>query len=171
MSRAGAIERSRTHEALGRHKGSLRADRRGAVAFEMLLVFSFLLLVLLLPAADLAIASFQYISASEALRAFGQYVQYNPPSDPTSTSAWVAGLQTTVSGHTIGNVKVLCGGGANPDGICTTANINYPIKYYSYNTTLDLKPASYIGKKALCGGADTCSVTLSHSERFQYPYP
>ena len=60
--------------ALARHKGSFMADQRGAVAFETLIVYLFMVTSLLLPLADVAAAGFQFISAWEALRAFGQYV-------------------------------------------------------------------------------------------------
>ena len=60
------------------------ADQRGAVAFEMPFVFLFMMFSLLLPLADVAIAGFQYISAWQALRAFGQSIQYHPPPDVTN---------------------------------------------------------------------------------------
>ena len=65
------------------HRDSFIADQRGAVAFEMLIVYLFLVVSLLLPLADVAVAGFQYISAWEALRAFGQSIQYDPPPDVT----------------------------------------------------------------------------------------
>ena len=52
-------------------KGSFITDQRGAVAFETIIVYFFMCFSLLLPLADVAIAGFQYISAWEALRAFG----------------------------------------------------------------------------------------------------
>ena len=68
---------------------TLLSDQRGAVAFEMLIVWLFLMMSLLLPLADVAIAGFQFISAWQALRAFGQYIQYNSPPDVTNTSGSV----------------------------------------------------------------------------------
>ena len=53
---------------------TLLSDQRGAVAFETLIVWLFLMMFLLLPLADVAAAGFQFISAWEALRAFGQYI-------------------------------------------------------------------------------------------------
>ena len=47
---------------------TLLSDQRGAVAFEMPIVWLFLMMSLLLPLADVAIAGFQFISAWEALR-------------------------------------------------------------------------------------------------------
>ena len=63
-------------------KDSFIADQRGAVAFEMIIVYLFMCFSLLLPLADVAIAGFQYISAWEALRAFGQSIQYNHATGP-----------------------------------------------------------------------------------------
>ena len=45
---------------------------------------------LLLPLADVAVAGFQFISAWEALRAFGQSIQYDPPPDVTNASGWTS---------------------------------------------------------------------------------
>jgi hypothetical protein len=161
MSRAGAMKRTCTTLALRRHKGSLLADRRGAVAFEMLWVFSFMLFSLLFPAADLAVAGFQYISALEALRGFGEYVQYNPPSDVTSPSTWWTGLNKTVGAYTISPVNggVICG---ETGQACATGNLASP-KYYTYTTTVTLTPM--VLKKWLC--PTSCTYTLSYSERFQ----
>src|SRR5438132_152986 len=71
-----------------RHKNSFMADQRGAVALEMPFVYGVLLFTMLLPLADLSIAGFRYISAWEALRAFGQSIQYSPPPDVTNASDW-----------------------------------------------------------------------------------
>jgi hypothetical protein len=160
------MKKTRTYLALRRHKVSLLADQRGAVAFEMLIVYAFLMFSLFLPAADIAAAGFQFIAAWEALRGFGEYVQYNPPSDPTSLSAWASGLQTTVAGYTIGNIKVLCGDTAL--GVaCTSANITSPNKYYSYTTTVTLTPMVLTSALCVSGNANKCSFTLSYSERYQ----
>ena len=72
------------------HRDSFIADQRGAVAFEMLIVWLFMMMSLLLPLADLAIAGFQFVSARGALRAFGQSIQYNQPPDVTNTSGWMS---------------------------------------------------------------------------------
>jgi hypothetical protein len=167
MNALGAIKRTWAPAAPKRHKGSLLADERGAVAFEMLIVYAFILLFLFLPAADLAIASFQFASAWEALRGFGEYVQYNQPPDPTSPSTWLSGLQTTVAGYTISNVKVLCGD-TGVGVTCTSANINtLPTKYYSYATTLTLKPMVLTSVLCTSKNANPCSFTLPYSERFR----
>jgi hypothetical protein len=155
--------------ALARHKGSFIADQRGAVAFEMLILYVFMVMSLLLPLADLAIAGFQFVSAWEALRAFGQYVQYNSPPDPTSTSAWASALPSTVAGYPIGNVQVLCGN-TSAGAVCSSTNVTLPTKYYSYTTTVTLAPM--VLSWALCtnnnaNNANPCSFTLPYSERFQ----
>src|SRR5947209_6805130 len=100
-------------------RGSFLGDQRGAVAFETLIVYLFMVTALLLPLADVAAAGFQFISAWEALRGFGQYVQYHPPADPTNPS-WTPALPTSVAGYPINNVQVLCSDTAT--GVaCTSA--------------------------------------------------
>ena len=149
------------------HTNTFRRDQRGAVAFEMPFVFSVLMFSLLLPLADLAMAGFQFISAHQALRDFGQYAQYHAPSDITTWSSWVSSLPstaTTISGYHISNIKVICGDtGTN----CSSGNTASP-KYYSYTTTFALSPLPLVLQSVLCGsGNSTCSFTLASSERFQ----
>src|SRR6267154_6394958 len=92
-----------------RHRKSFIADQRGAVAFEMLFIFLFLLLSLLVPLTDIAIAGFQYISAWEALRAFGQSIQYAPPPDVTSASSWTSSaLAKAVPDFPITTFQLVC---------------------------------------------------------------
>ena len=147
---------------LARHKGSFIADQRGAVAFEMPIVYLFMVLSLLLPLADVAIAGFQFISAWGALRAFGQYLQYHPPADPANPS-WTPALPTTVAGYPISSVQVLCGD-ISAGAACTSANVaTSPIKYYSYTTTVTLAPM--VLSAVLC--PSSCTYTLPYSERFQ----
>ena len=81
---------------------TLLSDQRGAVAFETLIVWLFMMMSLLLPLADIAIAGFQFISAWQALRGFGQYAQYHSPQA-------VAKLPATVAGYPIKSLQVLCG--------------------------------------------------------------
>src|SRR4051794_2191460 len=92
-------------------KSSFIADQRGAVAFEMPIVYLFMMMSLLLPLADVAIAGFKFISAHEALRNMGQRTQYYLPTDVTSSvsiSDWKSSLPTTVDGYPI-SAKVYCG--------------------------------------------------------------
>ena len=141
-------------------KGPFIADQRGAVAFEMIIVYFFMCFSLLVPLADVAIAGFQYISAWQALRAFGQYVQYNNPPDPTSPGTWMSGLQKTISGYTIGNIQVRCG---DADAVCAAGNVTLTPKYLTFSTTVTLAPM--VLSSVLC--PSSCTYTLPYSERFQ----
>jgi hypothetical protein len=146
------------------HKKSFIADQRGAVAFEMLIAFLFLGLSLLLPLADVAVAGIQYISAWEALRAFGQSIQYAPPPDVTNASGWASSaLAKADSRFPIPTIQLVCGDSNNA---CSATNTASP-KYYSYTTNVTLAPI--VLKSVLCtsGNADPCTFTLSYSERFQ----
>lgn len=141
------------------HKKSFIVDQRGAVAFETLIVYPVLVAFLLMPLADLAAAGFQFISAWSALRSFGQYVQYANPLAPDGTVSWKAGLQTTVAGHAISNLQVLCG---DAGATCSPGNLASP-KYITFSTTITLAPIVWRG--VLC--PTTCTYTLPYSERFQ----
>jgi Flp pilus assembly protein TadG len=146
------------------HKKSFRADQRGAVAFEMLIVFAFLIFILLLPLADMAIAGFRFISARQALRAFGQSIQYTPPSDVANASSWVSSsIAKADPSYPISSINLICGDSNAP---CATGNTGSP-KSYSYSTTVTLAPMAL--KSVLCtsGGSDGCTFTLHYSERFQ----
>ena len=139
------------------HKNSFIADQRGAVAFETIIVYIFMVSSLLMPLADVAAAGFRFISAWTALRSFGQYIQYNNPPDPTNPATWESGLQKTVAGYTIGSIQVLCGSAA-----CSSGN-SLPPKYYTFTTTVTLAPI--VLRPVLC--PTTCTYTLFYSERFQ----
>lgn len=162
MKRIGLLlRRWRRADASARRKGSLAADQRGAVAFETLIVYLFMVTSLLLPLADVAAAGFRFISAWSALRTFGQYVQYNAPPDPTSTSSWVASLTTTnVAGYAISDIKVMCG---DTNTVCSSTNVTSIPKYFTYTTTVTLAPIFLTA--VLC--PTSCSYTLPYSERFQ----
>lgn len=143
-------------------KRSLIADQRGAVALEMPIVYLFLLMIVFLPLADLAAAGYQYASAWDALRAFGQSIQYSPPPDVTNPSSWAStALAKADSRYPITSIKVICG-----TSVCATGN-TVPPMYYSYSTTVTLKPM--VLKSMLCtsGNTNSCSFTLPYTERFQ----
>ena len=145
---------------IGKH--SFIADQRGAVAFEMLIVWAFLMMCLLLPLADVAIAGFQYMSAWQSLRSFGQYLQYNPPSDVTNTSSWVTAVHPTASAAGISDPVVVCGDN-DPPLPCSDASL-LP-KFYFYSKTVTLAPMVVT---ALCSGRPRpCTYPLLYSERFQ----
>ncbi|WP_234680990.1 hypothetical protein [Bradyrhizobium monzae] len=140
-------------------KKSFSADQRGAVAFETMIVYVFLVAFLLMPLADVAAAGFQFTAAWAALRGFGQYVQYYNPLGPDGTVTWRAGLQTTVAGYPISNIQVICG---DARAACSSGNIATP-KYFTFTTTVTLAPIAL--RRVLC--PTTCTYTLLYSERFQ----
>ncbi|TGN89389.1 hypothetical protein EOW77_0009135 [Bradyrhizobium yuanmingense] len=139
-------------------RGSFVADQRGAVAFETVIVYIFMVASLLMPLADVAAAGFRFISAWSALRSFGQYIQYKNPPDPADPGTWVSALQTTVAGHTIGNIQVMCGSTA-----CNSGNLGLTPKYFTFSTTVTLAPI--VLTSVLC--PNSCTYTLAYSERFQ----
>jgi hypothetical protein len=163
---AGVVGRGR----LASHIDSFFANSRGAISFEVLIAFSLLMFSLVLPLTDLAIAGFQYISAWEALRAFGQSIQYNTPPDVTNPGSWqTTAIAKADPNFPISNFQVLCG---DSKAVCSAANIvtatgAVNVKYYSYTTTITFKPM--VLKSVLCasGNANPCIYTLPYSERFQ----
>lgn len=145
-------------------KAPFLADRRGAVAFEMTIVYLFLIMSLLLPLADLAIAGFQYISAWQALRAFGQSIQYSPPTDVTNASSWTtAAVAKADSRYPISNFQIICG---ESSAVCSAGN-DIPPRYYSYTTTVTLTPMVLSSVLCTSGAGNGCTYTLPYSERFQ----
>lgn len=142
-------------------KASFLRDQRGAVAFEMPIVYLFLIMALLLPLADIAIAGFQFISAWQALRGFGQLIQYSPPPDVTNTTSWSATATAKAdSRYPIPNIQVLCG-----TATCSGANTTTP-RYYSYTTTITLAPMVLGSVLCTSSNANPCTYTLPFSERF-----
>jgi hypothetical protein len=141
------------------------ADQRGAIALEMPFVYAVVILVMLVPLADIAIAGIRYISAWEALRAFGQSIQYSPPPDLSNSSSWASAALTKADPkYPIPSIQLLCGDAL---AACSAGNTASP-KYYLYTTTVTLSPFPYM-RPVLCtsGGGDPCSFTLSYSQRFQ----
>ena len=149
---------------LGSHRASFIANQRGAVAFEMPFVWLFMTMSLLLPLADVAIAGFQFISAWEALRAFGQSIQYDPPPDITNASGWTSSkLAKADSRFPIQQFTLVCG---DTNVVCSPSNSASPT-YYSYTTTVTLSPM--VLRPVLCN-AGSCSFTLPYSGRFGVGY-
>jgi|SRR5215471_5652993 len=148
-----------TERTLGGNFTTLLSDQRGAVALEMPAVVFFLMISLLLPLADLAIAGFKFTFAYEALRNMGQRTQYSTPdaTDPASISSWKTSLPTTVDGYSL-SAKVYCG---DPGTEAPCAGATWP-KYYTFTTSFTLSPMSPMLRSVLCS---TCTVT--YSERFQ----
>jgi hypothetical protein len=140
---------------------SLLSDQRGAVAFEMLIVWFFLMMSLLLPLADVAIAGFRFISAWGALRSFGQSIQYDKP-DFTNASGWTSSkLAKADPRFPIQQFRLVCGD-ANLD--CSSSNSASP-QYYSYATTVTLSPMVLSAVLCTSSNANKCSFTLSYSEQ------
>jgi hypothetical protein len=147
---------------------SLIADQRGAIAFEVPAIWMLLMLSVLLPLADVAVASMKFIAAKQALRNYGQYLQYNPPPDVTNlnSGSWLSTAQSKKSfdaRFTITDPQVLC------NGISCTDPTVVP-KSYSYSTTVTLTPiVPLITRPLLCTSTnnDPCTFTMSYSERFQ----
>jgi hypothetical protein len=137
------------------------ADERGVASFELVIVYPFLLIGLMLPLADLAIAGFQWLSARQVLHSFGQYLMYAPPDNFDNTSSWFSTVQGKAAGldYPISNLQMICGDGG---AACSSANTISP-KYYSYDTTVTLTPM--VLSSVLCSAS--CTYTLSYSTRFQ----
>jgi hypothetical protein len=124
----------------------------------MPIVWLFLVMSLLLPLADIAIAGFQFISARGALRGFGQSIQYDKP-DFTNASGWTSSkLAKADPRFPIQQFRLVCGD-TNLD--CSPSNSASP-QYYSYTTTVTLSPM--VLRSVLCN-ANPCSFTLSYSEQ------
>ena len=80
----------------------LLADRRGVAAFEFIIIAPFLIFVLLLPIADVAVAALRYMQVRQAMRDLGALVQYNQPPDLTSFSGYLANSSCD-GGDVLGN--------------------------------------------------------------------
>lgn len=138
-------------------KGSFIADQRGAIALEMVFVFGLMMVSLLVPLADVAIAGFRFMSAHQALRDMGQRTQYSAPdaTNSSSISTWQSSLPTTIDGYTV-SATIKCGdaGTAAP-----CAGTDFP-KYYAFQTSFTLSP--------MVLGSVLCSnCTVNYSQRFQ----
>ena len=101
-------------------------DRRGVSAIEFAIVAP-VLIGLLLPLTDLALAARQYIQGYQALRAVGAYTQYNPPPDITKPGSWTTTVDAMLSQGVLsaGNIQILCG---DPGTACTAAPV-FPRTY------------------------------------------
>jgi hypothetical protein len=133
--------------------------RRGSVALEMPAVMLLVMLSFIVPLADFSIFGYKFISAFQALRDAGQYMQYHPPTDITTTYTLPSYVATQIS-----NVQVLCGDAGLP---CSSTNNQTP-KYYTFQTSFTLSPTPLM-RPVLCvsANANKCQYTLSYSERFQ----
>lgn len=146
----------------------LPSDQRGAASLEMTIISLFLMMFLLVPLADLAVAGFQYVSAWQALRAFGQNILYNPPPDVTNASAWttdpkVVARANANSTFPITNIQLFCG---DANSVCSAGNLAWP-RYASYKTTVTLAPMVLRPVFCTSTNANSCLFTLSYSEQFE----
>jgi Flp pilus assembly protein TadG len=146
---------------LRRWRTAFIADRRGAVSVEMLIIYPVLVTGILLPLADVGIAGLRWLAASQALHAFGQSIQYNPPPDVTDVATWkqdaidkaLAELDLTIT-----NFQVMCDG-----AVCSDATVAAVPKYYTFQTTVTLTPM--VLSSVLC--SNSCTYTFSYAARFQ----
>jgi hypothetical protein len=157
----------------------LLADRRGAAAFEFIIVAAFLLFALLLPIADVGVAALRYMQVRQAMRDLGAFVQYNPPPDLTNFSAATWNTLPATMGTftvTIGTVfpasenqiqiTVSCGTPPTTSAVaglaCTSAQLSNPStpKYVWMGAVVKLNP---IVIKTITGG------DVSYTERLQWP--
>jgi hypothetical protein len=158
----------------------LLVDRDGAAAFEFIVIAAFLIIVLLLPIADVAVAALRYMQVRQEMRDLGALVQYNPPADLTKPgTAWTT-LPTTAGTFsvTIGtgfptsenqiNINVYCGTppltGVAPDPLsaCKSADLSTTStpKYVWMGAVVKLNP---IVIKTITGG------NVGYTERLQWP--
>jgi hypothetical protein len=128
----------------------------------MPIVWLFLMMSLLLPLADLAVAGVKFISAHQALRDMAALTLYEPPADLTSSTGianWTNSLPTVVDGYTVtphvycGNPGTLAPCASDPPGTASP-------KYYTFTTSFTLSPM--VLGKWLCS---TC--TVNYSQPFQ----
>jgi Flp pilus assembly protein TadG len=154
--------------------GLLASDRRGVAAMEFGILAGVIIL-LLLPIADLAAAAITYIRVDQAMRNVAAWAQYNPPPDITTPATW-PNLRNNMSGFAVSAqattsppaasapgsaisiyITVRCG---NPPGAaCNAADAASPttVRWYYLSTNVQLNPIFLTG---LTGGV------LTYSERF-----
>jgi hypothetical protein len=154
---------------ISHHGRNITADERGAVAFEMPTVILALMLSFIIPLADFAVFGYKYISAFQALRDAGHYLQYHPPSDVTSGSYTLPTAVATIGSYPItgigggATVQLKCGSAA-----CNSTNVTNTAKYYTFQTSYTLTPTPLM-QPVLCksGQTNPCTFTLTYTERFQ----
>jgi hypothetical protein len=161
---------SRCRGRLVSKKDSFVADQRGAVAFETMIVYLFMGVFLLLPLADLGIVGFKFLLGWQALRNFGQYVQYNPPANvvtdwASSTSALTQISTMLDTRYPIKNIKLVCGGAPPAGDLCSESNPGTP-RYYSYSTTFTVS-FMVLGRALNCSNNTPCSFTLNYLAPYQ----
>jgi len=154
----------------------LLADRRGVAAWEFIIITAFLLVLPLLPIADVGVAALRYMQVRQAMRDLGALVQYNQPPDLTNVNTWT--LPTTTVGtfsvaintvfptsENLINITVSCGtpiNGAAAGPACTPADLTDTStpKYVWMGAVVKLNP---IVIKTLTG------ANIGYTERLQWP--
>jgi hypothetical protein len=126
----------------------------------MPIVYLFLVMGLLLPLADLAVAGIKFASAYQALRDMGQLTQYQPPPNDITSSAsitsWTGSLPTSVDGYPV-SAKVYCG---DPGTLAPCASSITLPKYYTFTTSFTLSPMVF--QSVLCS-----ACIVNYSQRFE----
>jgi hypothetical protein len=148
-------------------------------------ILSAVIILLLLPIADVAAAAITYIRVDQAMRNVAAWAHYNPPPDITLPATW-PNLPNNMSGFAVSAqaatsppaasapgstisiyITVSCGDPPGPGKTppaCTPADrANYAsVKWYSLSANVRLNPICPI---FVCGTRPTGGV-LTYSERF-----
>jgi hypothetical protein len=160
--------------------GQLASDRRGVAAMEFG-ILSAVIILLLLPIADVAAAAITYIRAYQAMRNVAAWTQYNPPPDLTTPATWprlanipvMSGFvvtpqastgappQPSTPGGTV-NIYITALCGDPPGAACSAAAAQTPTtpKWFYLSASVKMNPI-FLNLPVLKGG------TISHSVRFQ----
>jgi hypothetical protein len=139
------------------------------------------IILLLLPIADVAAAAITYVRAYQGMRNVAAWTQYNPPPDLTTPATWprlanipvMPGFAVTPRASTVPPpqpstpsgtidiyITVLCGD--PPGAACSTAAAQTPTtpKWFYLSASVKMNPI-FLNLPILKGG------TISHSVRFQ----
>jgi hypothetical protein len=142
-------------------------------------ILSAVIILLLLPIADVAAAAITYIRAYQAMRNVAAWTQYNPPPDLTTPATWprlanipvMSGFtvtpqastgappQPSTPGGTI-NIYITALCGDPPGAACSAAAGPTTPKWFYLSASVKMNPI-FLNLPVLKGG------TISHSVRFQ----
>ena len=158
----------------------LASDRRGVAAMEFG-ILSAVIILLLLPIADVAAAAITYIRAYQAMRNVAAWTQYNPPPDLTTPATWprlanipvmsgfavtpqastVAPPQPSTPGDTV-NIYITALCGDPPGAACSALDAQTPTtpKWFYLSASVKMNPI-FLTAPVFKGG------TISYSVRFQ----
>jgi Flp pilus assembly protein TadG len=159
----------------------LASDRRGVAAMEFGILAGVIIL-LLLPIADVAAAAITYIRVDQAMRNVAAWAQYNPPPDITKPATWPK-LPNSMSGFAVvaradnsppaasapsGTISIYvtvrCG--VPPGAACTATDASTltTVRWYYLSTKVLLNPIFL--PRRLGGVFDASGHAFSYSERF-----